>query len=163
MCCICKLPFLCLFLNGIALGTSKGSDGDIWYQNVAGQFYPQKTFYEQLDESGLNWKNYYNDTPWELMIDYIARRPDNLHPMESFFRDCADGTLPSFSWLNPRAGINVTTGIGSNDFHPTHDAYAAEEFYKDIYEAVRSSPQWNDTLLVITFDEHGTKPSLNNG
>lgn len=26
---------------------------------------------------------------------------------------------------------------------------------KEIYETLRSSPQWNETLLFITYDEHG--------
>ena len=26
---------------------------------------------------------------------------------------------------------------------------------KEIYEALQSSPQWNQTLFVITYDEHG--------
>lgn len=30
-----------------------------------------------------------------------------------------------------------------------------ESFIKGIYEAVRNSPQWNDTLFILTFDEHG--------
>ena len=32
---------------------------------------------------------------------------------------------------------------------------AGEQYIKDIYEALRSSPQWNESLLVITYDEHG--------
>lgn len=32
---------------------------------------------------------------------------------------------------------------------------AGEQYYKDIYEALRSSPAWKDTLFVITYDEHG--------
>jgi phospholipase C len=31
----------------------------------------------------------------------------------------------------------------------------SERFYKDIYEALRASPQWENLLFVITFDEHG--------
>lgn len=27
--------------------------------------------------------------------------------------------------------------------------------YKDIYEALRASPQWMETLFIVTFDEHG--------
>jgi len=57
--------------------------------------------------------------------------------------------------INPRSGINVTTGVGSNDQHPDHDVAAGEAFYKDVYEALRSSPSWNETLLIITYDEHG--------
>lgn len=30
-----------------------------------------------------------------------------------------------------------------------------ERYYKDIYEALRSSPAWNSTLYIITYDEHG--------
>ncbi|GAA0144856.1 phospholipase [Lithospermum erythrorhizon] len=28
-------------------------------------------------------------------------------------------------------------------------------FVKEVYETLRSSPQWNETLMVITYDEHG--------
>ena len=37
-----------------------------------------------------------------------------------------DGTLPSYSWLNPRSGINITTGVGASDQHPDHDVAAGE-------------------------------------
>ena len=51
--------------------------------------------------------------------------------------------------------MNVTTGQGSNDCHPDHSMALAEAYVKDIYEAVRASPAWPDTLFVVTFDEHG--------
>ncbi len=65
------------------------------------------------------------------------------------------GNLPSFAWINPRSGINVTSMEGSNDHHPDHDLALGEAFYKDIYEALRNSPQWNETVFIITYDEHG--------
>ncbi|RJE16599.1 Phosphatidylglycerol specific phospholipase, partial [Aspergillus sclerotialis] len=30
-----------------------------------------------------------------------------------------------------------------------------EGFIKGIYEALRASPQWDETLFILTFDEHG--------
>ena len=30
-----------------------------------------------------------------------------------------------------------------------------EQFIHDVYEALRASPGWGQTLLVITYDEHG--------
>ena len=30
-----------------------------------------------------------------------------------------------------------------------------QRFVKEVYEALRSGPQWEETLLVITYDEHG--------
>lgn len=88
-------------------------------------------------------------------MDKIAHSRDHLRPLDEFFVDASSGNLPSFSWINPRSGINITSGIGSNDQHPDHDMNAGEQYIKDIYESVRASPQWNETLLIITYDEHG--------
>jgi phospholipase C len=126
-----------------------------WYHNEVGNFFPQKTFFDQVAQANLTWKNYYNDTPWEMFLASLAHAPEHLRPMEEFWEDARTGNLPSFAWLNPRSGINITTGVGSNDQHPDHDLNAGEQYYKDIYEALRASPAWNDTLFIITFDEHG--------
>jgi len=42
-----------------------------------------------------------------------------------------------------------------NDQHPPHDVVAGEAFLFAIWKAVSTSPKWNQTLLVITYDEHG--------
>lgn len=42
-----------------------------------------------------------------------------------------------------------------NDDHPSHDVYQGQMFVKEVYETLRASPQWNETLFVITYDEHG--------
>lgn len=137
-------------------GTSAGNtETFVWYNMSIGKLYPQKTIFDQLEEHQLTWKNYYNDTPWELFMEKIAHNPDRVQPMEQFYEDAATGNLPSFAWINPRSGINVSTGVGSNDQHPDHDFSAGEQYYKDIYEALRASPSWNETLMVITWDEHG--------
>jgi hypothetical protein len=53
-------------------------------------------------------------------MNTVAHNPQNAASLGEFFDDAARGTLPSFSWINPRSGINMTTGHGSNDMHPTH-------------------------------------------
>lgn len=137
-------------------GTSAGlTETGPWYHNINGKFFPQKSFFDQLEEEGLTWRNYFNDTPWELFLEKLAHSPDNLMPMEQFFVDASEGTLPSYAWINPRSGMNLTLMQGSNDDHPDHDVALGEQFYKDIYEALRASPQWEETLFIITFDEHG--------
>jgi len=137
-------------------GTSAGStETSVWYHGKTGQLYPQRTIYDQVEEAGLNWKNYFNDTPWELILEKVAHSPHNLHPLDQFYKDAEQGSLPSFSWINPRSGMNVTTGLGSNDCHPDHSIALGEAYVKDIYEALRASPAWEETLFVLTFDEHG--------
>jgi len=136
--------------------TSAGSTATYpWYRMDMGRLFPQRTFMDQLMAEGFSWKNYYNDTPWELFMEGFAHHPDHQATMDEFFYDCQMGTLPSYSFINPRSGINTTNGQGSNDQHPDHSIVAGELYIKDVYEAVRASPLWNETLLIITYDEHG--------
>lgn len=125
------------------------------YEDISGGLFPHRTIFDQVEEAGGTWKNYYNDTPWELFIEKVAHNPEQLQPLDAFFADSAAGTLPSYSWVNPQTGINIISGVGSNDQHPDHDMNAGEQYYKAIYEALRASPQWNSTLMVLTYDEHG--------
>ena len=46
-------------------------------------------------------------------------------------------------------------GKPANDDHPSHDVANGQKLVKEVYEALRSSPQWNDSLLLVTYDEHG--------
>jgi phospholipase C len=99
--------------------TSAGStETYYWYRGVDGALFPQKTIFDQIEEEHLTWRNYYNDTPWELFMEKIADSPDELQPIDQFYRDAREGTLPAFAWINPRSGINITTGVGSNDQLP---------------------------------------------
>ena len=43
----------------------------------------------------------------------------------------------------------------ARDQHPDHDVAEGEMLIKEVYEAVRNGPNWNSTLLLITYDEHG--------
>lgn len=46
-------------------------------------------------------------------------------------------------------------GDGANDDHPSHDVGNGQKLVKQVYEALRGSPQWNQSLFIITYDEHG--------
>lgn len=45
--------------------------------------------------------------------------------------------------------------IPGNDDHPSHDISSGQKLIKEVYEALRSSPQWNEILFIIIYDEHG--------
>lgn len=137
-------------------GTSSGlTETFPWYHDEPGLLFPTKTIFDQVTEAGGEWKVYYNDTPWELFVGALATHPEHMHSLGQFFDDCERGTLPDFAYINPLSGINISLGVGSNDEHPDHDMAAGERYIKDIYEAIRASPQWNETLFVLTYDEHG--------
>src|SRR5262249_10085217 len=39
--------------------------------------------------------------------------------------------------------------------HPNYDVAQGDQLIHDVYYTLHASPAWNETLLLITFDEHG--------
>jgi phospholipase C len=68
---------------------------------------------------------------------------------KDFRAAAAAGTLPAFTFLEPSW---ASTG---NSQHPNYDVALGEQLIHDVYEALRAGPGWNQTLLVLTYDEHG--------
>lgn len=75
---------------------------------------------------------------------------DNFHPITQFKKDAMAGQLPSYTFLEPQF-----SGPLQNDQHPSQDITPGEHLMADIYDAVVNSPKFEETLLVITYDEHG--------
>ncbi len=42
-----------------------------------------------------------------------------------------------------------------NSQHPLDDVTRGEKLIKRVYETIRNSPHWNDSVLLVTYDEHG--------
>ncbi|MGA8428694.1 MAG: alkaline phosphatase family protein [Candidatus Sulfotelmatobacter sp.] len=105
-----------------------------------------------LSKNNVDWAIYgYNRDPM-TRLDF----PDTQDADESHFghfRDfqtrAAAGTLPAYSFLEPSWGSN------GNSQHPNYDVSLGEKLIHDTYYAVRNGKSWNDTLLLITYDEHG--------
>jgi phospholipase C len=80
----------------------------------------------------------------------IANAPGGtIGKFADFQAAAAGGTLPGFSFLEPSWG---STG---NSQHPNYDVALGEQLIHDVYEALRAGPGWAQTLLIVTYDEHG--------
>jgi phospholipase C len=74
--------------------------------------------------------------------------------MKFFEDDVADLALPEYTFIEP----NYDTGNnyqGGNSMHPLNDIRRGELLIKQVYETLRKSQYWSETMLIITFDEHG--------
>ncbi|KAF5735283.1 non-specific phospholipase C3-like [Tripterygium wilfordii] len=139
-------------LQGVA--TSNGATSNDTKQLVQG--YPQKTIFESLDEAGFSFGIYYQYPPSTLFYRNL-RKLKYLKSFSQFdlnFKNhCKEGRLPNYVVIEQRY-YNLRT-VPANDDHPTHDVSEGQEFIKEVYEALRSSPQWNEMLFLIIYDEHG--------
>ncbi|MED6107732.1 Non-specific phospholipase C3 [Stylosanthes scabra] len=117
---------------------------------------PQKTIFDSLDENGFSFGVYYQSFPITLFYRNLRKLKyvDNFHPFDlSFKKHCQEGKLPNYVVIEPRY-FDVLSNP-ANDDHPPHDVSEGQKLVKEVYEALRSSPQWNEMLFVITYDEHG--------
>jgi phospholipase C len=55
----------------------------------------------------------------------------------------------------PTSSTSKILDPGSNDDHPPTDIRAGQALVLEVYEALSRGPAWDDTLLVIVYDEHG--------
>jgi phospholipase C len=74
---------------------------------------------------------------------------------DSFLDDAAKGQLRDVSWIDPNFVDLRVLDPNSNDDHPPADVRAGQALVLETYEALVKSPDWKDTLLIVTYDEHG--------
>ena len=80
---------------------------------------------------------------WDPLLD------EHFRSFEMFKQQACEGELPTYSFVEPSFVFDP------NDEHPPHDVRLGERFIGDVFNAVRNGKGWSETLLVITYDEHG--------
>ncbi|KAK6119293.1 hypothetical protein DH2020_046966 [Rehmannia glutinosa] len=118
--------------------------------------YPQKTIFESVEEGSFSFGIYYQYPPSTLFYRNLRKLKyiRNFHQFDlSFKRHCKEGKLPNYVVIEQR--YFETKLVPGNDDHPPHDVSEGQKFVKEVYETLRSSPQWNEILFVIIYDEHG--------
>ena len=118
--------------------------------------FEMRTIFENLSDIKYDsWRIYFHDSPQTLMLRNLrnARYARFFEHFGAFIRDCKDGTLPLYSFIEPR--YFSVLGSAANDQHPDHGVWLGEKLIADVYNSLRASSQWTETLLVVTWDEHG--------
>ncbi len=138
--------------------------------------YSLPSFARHLDERDVDWRWYSFDPATLRMADPKYRLSNHNHfafvdsrtlsvqeravaalleEGPSFLDDVANGSLPPVSWIDPHFKDPGVLGPNSNDDHPPSDVRAGQDLVLRVFHALRSSPSWAGTLLIITYDEHG--------
>ncbi len=106
------------------------------------------TIYSAALAAGVSYGVYHHSPIYFAltMLDPVAGSypaPD----LDVFFDDARDGILPNLTVVEPDYSLN--------DDHPPQDIRLGQAFIASIYEALRQSPKWDRTLLLVFYDEHG--------
>ena len=143
--------------------------------NISPPIYNLKSFVRHLDEvKGVSWSWFVHDVApivWAVdrdypllhTLDHVAWFDGHARPPylgQRFVQRAAAGKLPNVSWIDPSFADFHTSVFSifsppSNDDHPPSDVIDGQALVLKVYDALASSPQWDKTMLVITYDEHG--------
>jgi phospholipase C len=109
------------------------------------------TIFDLFDRNGVSWADYFQDAPQSGSFRPID--PHNL-PLVAFFAQAAGlGSLPQVAFVDPNFGLTGHTL--ENDEHPPTDIQRGQAYVSQVVNAVRNGPFWQDSIIFITYDEHG--------
>jgi phospholipase C len=128
-----------------------------------------RTIWHELHDKCISAMNYavdfafnlggfglFNSTPTGKVFNWQKNNNNGDHggnenEPDTFEEACQKGTLPIVSMIDP-GFIQTPT-----DDHPPHDVGAGQAFVSSIYKMLTANEaQWSKTLLIITYDEHGS-------
>ncbi len=134
------------------------------------------TIGNRLDDAGVSWRWYsggwsdalaghadplfqYHHQAFAYYAKYAPFNPDgSLNPMttgpgahlqdeQALLADLSHGTLPAVSFIKP---------LGPDNEHPGYASLLqGQQHVGALVQAVQNSPYWNQTAIIITYDENG--------
>lgn len=147
-------------------GTTQGYTHDPIKDDKTGQLVA-KTIFQLLDEHGISWKIYYEQTNadgtpttefsyFTYANNFIHKNADgsifidstHVAPISQYFTDVQNGTLPAFAYINKKDNADEHPGSGTSVFTGQQDT-------AKIVNALMYSPSWKDSVFFFTFDEPG--------
>ena len=126
--------------------------GARWLPRWNAYRYPDPPFVRAWHGMEKHWKAYSahpeQDSTLALWRIGPVYRGGKGGSLDDFAADCQQGRLPRFAVVEPDYGIS--------DDHPPHEPMRGQQFVARVVKALLSSEAtWSQTVLVITYDEHG--------
>jgi phospholipase C len=117
------------------------------------------TIFDLLEAHAVTWANYFQDVPSGGSFRLFTLNGADPHflPYQLFLAQVSGvpgaPALPAVSFVDPNFGFFVRGA--ENDEHPPADIQRGQAFLSQLVNAVRHGPYWKDTVIFITYDEHG--------
>jgi phospholipase C len=125
------------------------------------------TIGDRLSEKNISWVWYsggwdnalighadplfqFHHQPFAFYANYAdgtQAKADHLKDEGDYYTDVMAGKLPSVTFIKP---------LGPNNEHPGYATLLnGQQHVADLVGAIQNSPYWQDTAIIITYDEHG--------
>jgi phospholipase C len=134
---------------------SPGETHEAEWELTGGVKFAGGNLFDHLKAAGVKYRIYADDDfPNVAELENISVYSD-VREFEDLADDLKDPHFDaSYVWIEPSYDVLDHFRDG-NSQHPLGSVAAGEAIIKATYEAIRNSPVWEKSLLIITWDEHG--------
>lgn len=168
------------FLHAASTGGWVDTPNDMLkYYTTGGVKFPNGSVFNAIDDVRLKWRIYNDEdnqfsddpSPWGLPVSvgniaqvgslYGINHVTQVHSLSGFADDLQGDYPYQYTFIEPNYGFEPVTGgsdtqnWGGSSQHPVDDMYGGEGLMSAVYLAIRESPLWESSMLIITYDEHG--------
>ena len=112
-----------------------------------------ETIFDRGLAHGLSARYYASDLPFSAV--WGARGATWTNPITRYYADCAAGTLPNISFVDPPFRDGGGGDGLSADEHPLGDVRLGQAFMADVVNAFVKSPCYRRGALFVLYDEWG--------
>ncbi len=132
------------------------------WETIDGFDFEHGTLFDALSRAQKTWRIYHGDQgplsgSFPVAGGLQGIFPWDPQPYSRFAADISTASyLADFTLIEPNYGdVASDTYRGGQSQHPLDDVRSGERLIKSTYEALRGSPLWDTSLLIVTWDEHG--------
>jgi phospholipase C len=137
-----------MFVHGASSAGSASQDA------IAAPF-ALKTIFESFGPNTIFTYRIYTSGSSILMANrYLVQHQAKFSDFSRFEADALHGNLPAYTFIEPRYDDD-DSGNFANSQHPDFSVEQGERLIAEVYNILKKSPGWKNTLLLITYDEHG--------
>lgn len=112
----------------------------------------------------LRWRCYHSELSHVGLVHHglvAAALPNDPHFVrmgdshKRLLNDLRTGNLPGLTFVEPNWVVIPPGNARANDDHAPANIHLGQVFLNEILTAVRASPAWMKTLVLVWYDEHG--------
>ena len=124
------------------------------WETVGGFQFKAGSIFDALKKKGVSRRLYAGDDfPMVAALKGISLF--DIRHYSNFASDLGQPTYPySYVFIEPSYDVR-NEYKNSTSQHPLTDITLGEGLIKETYEAIRNSPYWDSSVLILTWDEHG--------
>jgi phospholipase C len=124
------------------------------WETLDGFSFANGSIFDALKRKGIT-RCLYGGDDFPMVAALKGIQLDDIRQFSDFAGDLAKSSFP-FSYVFIEPGYDVLNDYKSGTSqHPLADITRGEALIKATYEAIRGSDVWANSLLIITWDEHG--------